>query len=164
MLRGGAWSPATFLTQKLHKKVCWRNFAASEKMMPRAFPGYQDKWPILSTLRVLFCPLAPAPPQPHIQPRPALILHNRRQHTPRPTRLQHCSQEGEKKPTYFYAHVCFYIYICEKVSRIYIHTKNCSSCGQLSPPKAKQGSVSHRVWPRVVMTGASPAPMAGRGA
>lgn len=81
MLRGGAWSPAVFLTPNPHENVCWRNFAASEKMMPRAFPGYQDKRPILSTLRVLFCPLALAPPQPHSQP-PALATADPAQQEP----------------------------------------------------------------------------------
>lgn len=118
MLRGGAWSPAAFLAQKTHENVCWRNFAASEKTMPRAFPGYQDKWPILSTLRVLFCPLAPAPHPSSLQPRPAPILYNRSQHTPCPTRLQHCSQEGEKTP-YIFTHTHIYMHI---YTRTYVFT------------------------------------------
>lgn len=111
MLRGGAWCPAAFLAPKPHENVCWRNFTASEKTMPRAFPGYQDKWPILSTLRVLFCPLT----QSHIQPWPELVLHNWSQHTPPPTHLQHCSQEGEKMsvfmPPHMYVHIYTHTYV-----------------------------------------------------
>lgn len=169
MLRGGAWSPAAFLAQKPHENVCWRNFAASEKTMPRAFPGYQDKWPILSTLRVLFCPLAPAP-HPASSPgqRRSCTTGANKHHVPL---ICNTAAKKGKKPliflhtrtyicTYIHTRMYLHIYMLKSVCNTYTHTKKLQFL-LATLTSQSQDSPSRRVWPKVVITGALPAPVAG---
>lgn len=80
---------ATALPPKAHR--AWLQGFWAEKELPRLFPGCQDKWPILPTLRMGF--VLPSSPT----AAPALPS----QHTPGPA---FDAKKGEKFPLFLYTH------------------------------------------------------------